>query len=137
MLILLAEPAAIINLSISSAVVPEKWKYARVVPYVKVGIRRAWPTGRPISVLPMASKILERAVQIQLLHHLDKSNQLQYLPSGEVFEKNHSTLDAATYFTDCIRKGIDEGYVTAVVFVDFWKAFDSVNHQLLIKTEIA
>ena len=55
----------------------------------------------------------------------------------EVFEKNHSTLDAATYFTDCIRKGIDEGCVTAAVFVDFRKAFDSVNHQLLIKTEIA
>lgn len=52
-----------------------------------MGIGRVWPTGRPISVLPVASKILERAVQIQLLHHLDKSNQLQYLPSGEVFEK--------------------------------------------------
>lgn len=85
----------------------------------------------------MASKILERAVQIQLLHHLDKSNQLQYLPSSAVFEKNHFTLDAVTYFTDCIRKGIDEGCVTAAVFVDFRKAFDSVNHQLLIKTEIA
>ena len=85
---------------------------------------------RPISVLPVASKILERAVQIQLLQHLDKSSQLSPFQCG--FRKNHSTQDAVTYFTDCIRKGIDEGCVTAAVFVDFRKAFDSVNHQLLL-----
>ena len=86
---------------------------------------------RPISVLPVASKILERAVQIQLLQHLDKSSQLSPFQCG--FRKNHSTQDAVTYFTDCIRKGIDEGCVTAAVFVDFRKAFDSVNQQLLLK----
>ena len=86
---------------------------------------------RPISVLPVVSKILERAVQIQLLQHLDKSSQLSPFQCG--FRKNHSTQDAVTYFTDCIRKGIDEGCVTAAVFVDFRKAFDSVNHQLLLK----
>ena len=86
---------------------------------------------RPISISPVASKILERAVQIQLLHHLDKSNQLSPFQCG--FWKNHSTQDAVTYFTDCIRKSIDEGCVTAAVFVDFRKAFDSVNHQLLLK----
>ena len=85
---------------------------------------------RPISVLPVVSKILERAVQIQLLQHLDKSSQLSPFQCG--FRKNHSTQDAVTYFTDCIRKGIDEGCVTAAVFVDFRKAFDSVNHQLLL-----
>ena len=41
--------------------------------------------------------------------------------------------DAVTYFTDCIRKGSDEGCVTAPVFVDFQKAFDNVNHQLLLE----
>ena len=86
---------------------------------------------RPISVLPVASKIFERAVQIQLLQHLDKSSQLSPFQCG--FRKNHSTQDAVTYFTDCIRKGIDEGCVTAAVFVDFQKAFDTVNHQLLLK----
>ena len=85
---------------------------------------------RPISVLPVASKILERAVQIQLLQHIDKSSQLSPFQCG--FRKNHSTQDAVTYFTDCIRKDIDEGCVTAAVFVDFRKAFDSVNHQLLL-----
>ena len=85
----------------------------------------------PISVLPVASKILERAVQIQLLQHLDKSSQLSPFQCG--FRKNHSTQDAITYFTDCTRKGIDKCCVTAAVFVDFRKAFNSVNHQLLLK----
>ena len=121
----------IINLSISSAVLPEEWKYARVVPLYKDGDKKCMDNYRPISVLPVASKILERAVQIQLLQHLDKSSQLSPFQCG--FRKNHSTQDAVTYFTDCIRKGIDEGCVTAAVFVDFRKAFDSVNHQLLLK----
>ena len=66
----------IINLSIPSAVVPEEWKHVRVVPLYKDGIKTCMDNYRPISVLPVASKILERAVQIQQLHHLDKSNQL-------------------------------------------------------------
>lgn len=60
-------------------------------------------------------------------------SSISYLHSSAVFGKNHSTQDAVTYFTDCIRKGIDDGCVTAAVFVHFRKAFDSVNHQLLIK----
>ena len=91
-------------------------KYARVVPLYKDGDKKCMVNYRPISVLPVASKILERAVQIQLLQHLDKSSQLSPFQCG--FRKNHSTQDAVTYFTDCIRKGIDEGCVTAPVFVD-------------------
>ena len=106
-------------------------KYARVVPLYKDGDKKCMVNYRPISVLPVASKILERAVQIQLFQHLDKSSQLSPFQCG--FRKNHSTQDAITYFTDCIRKGIDEGCVTAPEFVDFQKAFDNVNHQLLLE----
>ena len=49
------------------------------------------------------------------------------------FSKKHSIQDAVMYFRDCIRKRIDEGCVTAAMFVDFRKAFDSENHQLLLK----
>ena len=106
-------------------------RYARAVPLYKDGDKKCMVNYRPISVLPVASKILERAVQIQLFQHLDKSSQLSPFQCG--FRKNHSTQDAVTYFTDCIRKGIDEGCVTAPVFVDFQKAFDNVNHQLLLE----
>ena len=97
----------------------------------KDGDKKCMDNYRSIPVLPVTSKILESAVQIQLLQHLDKSSQLSPFQCG--FRKNHSTQDAVTHFTDCIRKGIEEGCVTAAVFVDFRKAFDSVNHQLLLK----
>ena len=116
---------AIMNLSISSPVLPEEWKYATVVPLYKDGNTKCMHNYRPISVLPVASKTLERAVQIQLLQDLDKSSQLSPFQCG--FRKSHSTQDAVTYFTDCIRKGTDEGCVTAAVFVDFRKAFDSAS----------
>lgn len=103
----------------------------RVVPLYKDGDKTCMDNYRSISILSVASKILGRAVQIQLLHRLDKSDQLSPFQYG--FRKNHSTQDAVTYFTDCIRKGIDDGCVTAAVFVDFRKAFDNMNHQLLIK----
>ena len=71
---------AIINISISSAVLSEEWKYARVVPLYKDEDKKCTVNYRPISVLPVASKILERAVQIQLPQLLDKSSQLSPVP---------------------------------------------------------
>ena len=59
--------AAIINLSVSSAVLPKEWKYARVVPLYRDKDKKSMDNYRPISVLPVASKILARAVQIQVL----------------------------------------------------------------------
>ena len=64
-------------------------KYARVVPLYEDGDKKCMVNYRPISVLPVASKILERAVQIKLLQHLDKSSQLSPFQCG--FRKNHST----------------------------------------------
>lgn len=84
---------------------------------IKDGDKKCMDNYRPISVLPVASKILETAVQIQLLQHLDKSIQLSPFQCG--FQKNHSTQDAVIYFTDCI----DEGCVAAEVFVEFFFFF--------------
>jgi len=96
----------------------------------KNGDEKCMDNYRPISVLPVASKILEEAVQMQLLQHSDNFSQLSPFQWGFRKKKKHSTQDAVTYFSDCIRKRIDEGCVTAAMFVDFRKAFDSENHQL-------
>ena len=64
------------NLSITTAVVPEDWKHARVVPLHKGGDNKSMDNYRPISVLPVASKILEKAVQTQLLCYLHETSQL-------------------------------------------------------------
>ena len=105
-----------------------------------MGIRSVWITTVPSPFYRWLRRSLKEPCEYSSSHiysglrcpiqHLDKSSQLSPVQCG--FRKNHSTQEAVTYLTDCIRKGIDEGCVTAAVFVDFRKAFDSVNHQLLL-----
>ena len=85
---------------------------------------------RPISVLPVLSKVLERVVHDQLVSHLLKFNLLSDRQSG--FRPQHSAQDVLVYVTDCWRKAIDESKFTAAAFLDVSKAFDSVNHDILL-----
>ena len=73
--------------------------------FIKVGIKSVWITTVPSPFYRVASKILKRAVQIQLLQHLDNSSQLSPFQCAGL-RKNHSIQDAVSYFTDCFRKGI-------------------------------
>ena len=121
---------AIINLSISTSTVPKEWKLARLVCLHKDGDKTYMDNYRPLSILPVASKILERVVQKQLIDYLAATNQLS--PHQFGFRKHHSTQDAVTFFADHIRKGIDLGSLTGAVFIDMRKVFDTVNHTLLL-----
>ena len=85
---------------------------------------------RPISVLPVASKLLERAVHRQLYQFLSKHQILSPFQCG--FRKNHSTESAAISFTDSIRREIDQGLLTGAVFIDLRKAFDTVDHDIIV-----
>ena len=86
---------------------------------------------RPISVLPVASKLLERAVHQQLYQYLTEHQLLSAYQCG--FRKNHSTESAAISFTDSIRRGMDQGLLTGSVFIDLRKAFDTVDHYILLR----
>lgn len=85
---------------------------------------------RPISILTVVSKIMERGIQNQLLQYLERTDKPSLFQCG--FRGNHTTQDAITYLKDCIRRGIDKGSLTAAVFIDLQKAFDSVDHKLLL-----
>ena len=92
----------IINLSLSSGVVPTDWKMAKVIPIFKFGSMAEIGNYRPISILPALSKILEKMVHKQLLKHLEFNG---FLPEHQFgFRPNRSTELAATFFTDLIRK---------------------------------
>lgn len=86
---------------------------------------------RPISVLPIVSKILERAVQIQLKEHMEENDL--FSPYQFAFRHHHSTEAAVTYLTDRIRRNMDGGLLTGAVFLDFRKAFDTIDHQKLLE----
>jgi hypothetical protein len=123
--------AAIMNLSISQGRIPCDWKIARVLPLFKGGTKCNMDNYRPISILPTVSKILERAIHTQLCQFLTANNILSSSQCG--FRKGYSTEHAVIALTDHIRRGMDQGLITGSVFIDLQKAFDTVDHCLLIE----
>lgn len=120
----------IINASLETGYVPSEWKVARVVPLFKSGKITDLDNYRPISILPVASKILERAVHTQLYKYLTVYRYLSPYQCG--FRKNHSTETAAIVFTDSVRRNMDQGLLTGSVFIDLRKAFDTIDQSVLL-----
>ena len=121
----------LINMSIKEGVFPDDLKMAKVTPIYKKGERSDPGNYRPISILPTLSKIIEKHVASQLRDFLQTFDLLQKEQSG--FRQHHSCQTALTKLTDMWLKDIDEGNLTGSVFVDFTKAFDLVDHKLLIQ----
>ena len=118
------------NKSISDGIVPDLWKVARVTPLYKSDDKLQVENYRPISVLPVLSKVVERVVHSQLnahLHQLDFLYQHQY-----GFRHGHSTEQAITQLNNWVLPSMDKGKVTGLLFVDISKAFDSLNHKVLL-----
>ena len=120
----------LINLSFETGEVPSEWKQAKVVPLFKSGNKDDLDNYRPISILPILSKILEKAVFHQLHSFLSENSLLSPYQSG--FRANHSTQLAVTFLTDKIRGHMDKGLLTGAVFIDLKKAFDTVPHDGLL-----
>ena len=121
----------ILNLTIRTASIPAEWKKAVVFPIFKDGLRTDCGDYRPISVLPVISKILERAIHAKVFRHLQSNGLLSSAQSG--FRQQHSTLTAVIGVTDYIFDNMDKGQITGAVFLDLKKAFDTVNHEILLR----
>ena len=119
-----------INLSIISGVFPDQLKIARVIPLFKSGDKSIFTNYRPVSVLPAFSKILEKVIYNRLLDYLNKHEILSDNQFG--FRKHHSTEYALTLLYDKISSAIDNNELTVGIFIDLSKAFDTVNHQILL-----
>ena len=81
-------------------------------------------------MLPILSKVLERVLHNQIVSHLGKYDLHSAHQSG--FRSGYSTQDVLLYVTDKWLKTIDEGKYTGAVFLDLTKAFDTVNHKILL-----
>lgn len=118
------------NFCLTSNVFPCTWKTARVIPIPKNNRPTSFTDLRPISILPVLSKILERLVERQLRDHISSFHLLPGTQSG--FRPGFSCASALANITDDIISATDLGQVTVLVLLDFSKAFDTINHDLLL-----
>jgi hypothetical protein len=121
----------IVNLSITTSTVPDDLKCARITPLYKKKSKLDVGNYRPVSVLATVSKIVEKAVYIQVERYLSENNILYEYQSG--FRQNFSTNACLVNITDYIKTEISKGYYVGMVALDVQKAFDCVNHQILCK----
>ena len=120
----------IINSSLEQEIFPDRWKKAIIKPIPKVNVPLAANDFRPISLLPTLSKILEKVVNIQIVEYLVNKELLD--PYQSAYKKRHSTLTALLKLNEDIFEALDDSEVTLLVLLDFSKAFDTVNHKLLL-----
>ena len=118
------------NLSIVNSVFPSSWKIADVIPIHKSGLCDDPNNYRPVLILPFLSKIIERHVAKSLLAFLQDNNLIYRAQSG--FRPNHSTETALIKITDNLLFNMDKDNTSGLVFLDFKKAFDLVNHKVLL-----
>ena len=125
----LAPPlVSVINSSFSSGSFPSSWKQATVKPLHKGGDKLHLSNYRPISILPTPSKLIERIANEHLMNHCKS-----YLhPLQSSFRPHYSTTTALLHCTNDWHLALDKGLLVGVVFIDVSKAFDSINHRLLI-----
>ena len=119
------------NLSISHGIFPNACKVAKLKPIFKKGKKVDPSNCRPILLLPLISKITEKVVHNQTNEFLSANKILYNYQSG--FRTNHSTNLCLSFWTDKILKGFDEGLLTRMILIDLQKAFDTINHEILLK----
>ncbi|RVE51257.1 hypothetical protein evm_004061 [Chilo suppressalis] len=120
----------IINMSITSCTFPDQWKVSIIKPLHKVDHPTELNELRPISILPFMSKILEKVVCAQLIEYLNANNILPKRQSG--FRTGLSTATALLDVVDDILAGQDADKGTMLVLLDFSRAFDTIDTDLLL-----
>ena len=118
------------NLSFATGVFPDILKVSSVSPLFKKGSKIHCGNYRPISLLSNISKILEKLMYTRLYRFLNMYNILVECQFG--FCANHSTSHALVSITEKLREALDTGHFACGVFIDLKKAFDTVDHEILI-----
>ena len=130
-LVLIPQLLHLYNQCIRLNIFPDSWKLANVIPLQKPGDPTDVSNLRPISLLPLPGKIFEKIIHMQLSTHLENNNLLITEQGG--FRKGKSTIHTIAKFSDDIMLQLNDSNYTIAAFVDFKKAFDTVDHGILLK----
>ena len=126
----LAEPLArLFNESLAQGQLPNDWLLATVIPIHKGGDRRACSNYRPVSLTSVVLKMMEKILRDKITTHLVANGLMSADQHG--FRRRRSCLSNLLCFLDEVTRRIDRGEEVEVCYLDFQKAFDSVNHRLL------
>jgi len=119
------------NLSLSTGSFPDKLKLAKVIPIFKKGDTYLPSNYRPISLVSIFSKLLEKIMYKRLYSYLQGNNILYRYQFG--FRKNHNTALALIDVVDSIYQYLDHTETVIGLYLDLQKAFDTVNHKILLQ----
>ena len=120
----------LVNSSISLSEVPDSWKHSLVFPIHKSGDLSNPSNFRPISIVPVIVKIVERAVHKQLYSYLSTNHLLS--PTQHGFRSCYSTETALISISDQILSANDRGEISLLCLLDLSKCFDVIDHSKLL-----
>lgn len=120
----------LVNLSINEGITPNELKISIIKPIYKQGTRSEFSNYRPIAILATIEKILERYISVHLNKFLTKHNIINEQQYG--FQRGRSTTTLLCKFTDFINSKLNSNKVVLALFIDYSKAFDTINHKTLL-----
>lgn len=120
----------IFNLSINEGVFPTHFKKAIIIPIYKAGDKKLITNYRPISLTSNIAKIFEKIVKLRLNNFLNKYQIISNRQFG--FQTGISTSDAIAYVSKIVYENLDNSMKSVGIFLDLAKAFDTVDHKLLL-----
>ena len=122
--------ARLFNMSLRSNIMPKCWKRANVIPIHKKDSKQSASNYRPISLLPVISKVFEKVVFKYVYNYLHRNSLISYHQSG--FKPKDSTINQLAYLYHTFSKALDDKKDVRIIFCDVSKAFDRVWHRGLI-----
>ena len=130
-MVIIPQLVYLFNLSFSVGTVPDAWKKATIIPLYKGGDKTEVGNYRPVSLLPLPGKLIEKIAHVAMSNFFNRNGILTDKQGG--FRKGFSTAASIADLTNTLFNNINKGLTSLAAFIDLKKAFDTVNHVILLK----